>query len=261
MATYCISDIHGQLAAFDDLLARSGINLNTDTLYILGDMIDRGTEPIGVLKRVYDLAHTYPNVRVTLGNHELMMLSSGIDKILRGTLRSDVWEASWRSRTFEVWMYNRGEITARGVMQLYAENEAVANKLIDWLRTLPAYYEDKEHVYAHANQTSGDFISQHLESLHPDFSKEMIGCVWDRVDPVDFFLLSGKTLIAGHTITAYYQNQNSSNIFKSRNYICIDCGAKCLGERVGATEGVIGKLCLYCVDNGKTWYSTKKNPI
>lgn len=259
MATYCISDIHGQLVAFDDLLARSDINLNTDTLYILGDMIDWGTEPIGVLKRVYDLAHTYPNVKVTLGNHELLMLSSAIDKICRGTLRRDVWGVSWRKYTFEVWLNNSGEVTVRGIMRLYKEDTAFANKLFDWLRTLPAYYEDEKYVYAHATQTNGEYVSDHLGFLHNDFKRGMIGCVWERIDPVKFCLPSGKMLIAGHTPTVHYQH--SSDIFKSKNYICIDCGAKCLGERVGTAADIIGKLCMYCVDNGKTWYSIKKNNI
>lgn len=41
MATYVISDIHGEYDMFLDLLEKIGLK-EADTLYILGDVLDRG---------------------------------------------------------------------------------------------------------------------------------------------------------------------------------------------------------------------------
>ena len=46
---YAMSDIHGQYEQFLTLLEQIGIR-KEDTLYILGDVVDRGPEPMKILK-------------------------------------------------------------------------------------------------------------------------------------------------------------------------------------------------------------------
>ena len=43
-----------------------------DTLYILGDTIDRGPDGIKILRQLMDM----PNAKMILGNHEYMMLDA-----------------------------------------------------------------------------------------------------------------------------------------------------------------------------------------
>lgn len=69
MATYCVSDIHGNGVAFDALMRILALK-DDDTLYILGDIIDRGPDGIQLLKKIMKM----PNVKLILGNHELMMI-------------------------------------------------------------------------------------------------------------------------------------------------------------------------------------------
>lgn len=65
---YVMSDIHGVREKFDSVMSK--INLRPeDKLYILGDVIDRGKDGIGIL---LDLKKR-ENVTMLLGNHELMM--------------------------------------------------------------------------------------------------------------------------------------------------------------------------------------------
>ena len=45
MATYVISDIHGEYERFMELLEEIELK-DTDTLYVLGDVLDRGEHPI-----------------------------------------------------------------------------------------------------------------------------------------------------------------------------------------------------------------------
>ncbi len=94
MAIYVTSDAHGHLRALDAALelAQPGAD---DTVYVLGDMIDRGPDPLGVVR----LVQTLPNVHVLMGNHEQIMLralSEGADPIDR-----DTWEINGGWTTLE----------------------------------------------------------------------------------------------------------------------------------------------------------------
>jgi serine/threonine protein phosphatase 1 len=71
MATYVISDLHGQFGIFESLLKKAKFSKN-DKLYMLGDAIDRGPDGIKILQYVMNA----PNMEFMLGNHELMMLSA-----------------------------------------------------------------------------------------------------------------------------------------------------------------------------------------
>lgn len=69
MSTYCISDIHGNARFFEALLSFLPLK-DSDTLYILGDVIDRGPDGIKILKYIMNKS----NIHLILGNHEVMML-------------------------------------------------------------------------------------------------------------------------------------------------------------------------------------------
>lgn len=71
MATYITSDAHGHLRALDQALEQAAPGAD-DTVYVLGDMIDRGPEPVGVI----NLVRSLPNVHVLMGNHERLMLNA-----------------------------------------------------------------------------------------------------------------------------------------------------------------------------------------
>lgn len=72
--TYIISDIHGNYDKFHKLLYKIKFS-DADTLYINGDIIDRGPNPIKLLLEVMQSQ----NMIFILGNHEEMMLESAID--------------------------------------------------------------------------------------------------------------------------------------------------------------------------------------
>lgn len=68
---YVMSDIHGQKRRFDSVMKQ--INLQPDdTLYILGDVIDRNPDGIKILRQIMAM----PNAKMLLGNHELMMMNA-----------------------------------------------------------------------------------------------------------------------------------------------------------------------------------------
>ena len=69
MATYVISDIHGEYGKFMELLDIIHFS-DEDILYVLGDVVDRGKNPVKTLLKMMEM----PNVIHIAGNHEQMML-------------------------------------------------------------------------------------------------------------------------------------------------------------------------------------------
>lgn len=68
MAHYVISDIHGALDRFHAMLDQIHFS-EDDTLYIIGDVVDRGPNGITLLQEIMRT----PNMVMMLGNHEYMM--------------------------------------------------------------------------------------------------------------------------------------------------------------------------------------------
>ena len=66
---YVMSDLHGEYGKFRTMLNKIHF-CDDDVLFVLGDVVDRGPEPV---KLLLDLSMR-PNVFPLMGNHELMAL-------------------------------------------------------------------------------------------------------------------------------------------------------------------------------------------
>lgn len=133
MATYVVSDIHGHLDYLEDILRKIKFSKH-DVLYVVGDAIDRGPNPIGVLKKIKNT----PNILFLLGNHEHMMLQSlkEHDNMARAN-----------------WLANGGDVTLDQFEQLPHHEQ---KEIIDWLYHLPIaipnlIVNDKKFYLAHAS--------------------------------------------------------------------------------------------------------------
>lgn len=70
MATYCIGDIQGCYAELQQLL--QVINYHeSDHLWFVGDLVNRGPQSLEVLRLIKKL----PNTKIVLGNHDLHLLT------------------------------------------------------------------------------------------------------------------------------------------------------------------------------------------
>ena len=69
--TYVMSDIHGNAERFNSIINQIELKPE-DSLYVLGDVIDRYPDGIRILRLLMSL----PNVKLLLGNHEYMMLEA-----------------------------------------------------------------------------------------------------------------------------------------------------------------------------------------
>lgn len=72
MALYMIGDVQGCDAALQDLLDTLSFSPSRDTLYVLGDLVNRGPDSAGVLRRLMGYGSA---VQCLLGNHDLNLLA------------------------------------------------------------------------------------------------------------------------------------------------------------------------------------------
>ncbi len=96
MALYLIGDVQGCDAALQDLLDTIDFSPSRDALYVLGDLVNRGPDSSGVLRRLMaygDAAHCL------LGNHDLhlLALAQGVRKPNRKDTLACVLDAPDRS--------------------------------------------------------------------------------------------------------------------------------------------------------------------
>ena len=134
MATYVISDIHGMYNKFTELLNKIKLK-ETDTLYILGDVLDRGPDPIKTLLKIMSM----PNAICMLGNHEDMALNC-----LKFLMTTEITEQSLSGVSEEMleklvtWQYNGSKTTIDGFRAL---DRAKQQEIIDFIEDMPEIEE------------------------------------------------------------------------------------------------------------------------
>lgn len=190
MATYVMSDIHGEIDRYHKMLEL--INFSSDDqLYIIGDVIDRGADGVSILLEIIDKG----NVHFIIGNHEDMML---------GTLSKDSYPEA-RS----LWRQNGGAKTRREL--LYHRTTAERTKILKYCYTRPAM----ESV-----EVNGIMWTL----VHGRPSPKFLDMIWGRVSADDDF--GDAHYIVGHTPTPYLTNvfNEPYKIFHGKGFLCIDCG-------------------------------------
>lgn len=235
MSTYVISDIHGQYDMFMELLDKIKLK-ESDTLYILGDILDRGPHPIETLRKLMQM----PNAICIVGNHELMAL-----KCLQ-FLMKEITDLSIEELDEEMldnlmtWQYNGSKSTIDEFSKLDAEAK---QDVIDFIKELLLYEEvsvgGKDYLLVHAGL--GNYLPQ--KDLG-DYS--LYELLWMRAD-YDVPYFQGTYVITGHTPTQMIKdNSNPGFVFRRNNHIAIDCGASYPG----------GRLAAVCLDTGEEYYSS-----
>lgn len=92
MATYAVGDIQGCCTEFQQLLEQIRFDPATDKLWLVGDLVNRGPDSLGVLRLVKSLNDSAITV---LGNHDLHLLAvaAGVAKLRSGDTLDDILDA------------------------------------------------------------------------------------------------------------------------------------------------------------------------
>lgn len=234
MSTYVISDIHGQYDMFMELLDKIKLK-ETDTVYILGDVLDRGPHPIKTLRKLMEM----PNAICMVGNHEFMALEC-LEFLMKEITDKSIEELDETMLdNLVTWQYNGSKTTIDEFRKLDTEGQM---GVIDFIKELLIYEEvsvgDKDYLLVHAGL--GNYSPQ--KDIE-DYSLHEL--IWTRAD-YDVQYFEDTYVITGHTPTQMIKdNPDPGFIFRRNNHIAIDCGASYPG----------GRLAAICLDTREEYYS------
>lgn len=216
MAHYVMSDLHGDLDRFHYMLEK--INLKPwDSLYILGDVFDRGPHPVLLLREIMSKR----NMHMLIGNHEYMCLQYFAPEVTEQDIRR--------------WNRNGNDSTLKELRDL---SDSEFRSVMDYLKNLPDYgcIDVKGHTY---------FL------VHGFLGENRHDRVWNRPNPDTIVGLDRDcTLVIGHTPTVEYECPGSETvqqaysdeldargqhfkIFHAEEFIDIDC---CCGYNFKASR-------------------------
>ncbi len=214
MKTYVMSDIHGCYDKYMEMLDKIGFS-EDDTLYVLGDILDRGPHPVKIIQ---DLMKR-PNVVCLAGNHEYMALRCLKFLLMEITDENlDRLNGQMLGR-FINWQQNGSSIT---MDEFYKLDKAARAEVVQFISDFDLYKEisvnDRTYILVHAGLGRFDPNKELWEYKIDDL-------VWERPD-YERPYYSDKYVITGHTPTMTIRsNPNPGYIYKANNHIVIDCGA------------------------------------
>jgi len=172
--SFVIGDIHGCARTFSRLLDVIGLE-RTDTLYLLGDYIDRGPDSPGVIERILRLQSCGFDIRPVCGNHEKMLLLA---------IRSGGFEAH------PAWFQESGVVAT---LENYGVSspEQIPREHLDFMESLPLYRMTERFVFVHAGL---DFSLE--DPFSPAGKKAML---WSRSEMAENEKVGGRRIVTGHT--------------------------------------------------------------
>jgi serine/threonine protein phosphatase 1 len=193
MPRYAISDIHGCLKTFQALLDKIQFS-KSDTLYLLGDYVDRGPDSKGVIDYIWQLEKEGYTIHCLQGNHEQLLLQTA-----RPTPGSYTYYDPACLHSF-------GIDDARDLPAEY----------LDWLYALPYYFELEDYYLVHAG-----FNFAGENPLH-----DRDAMIWIRnwYQKIDRYWLDGKIIVHGHTPMPYQSIQLQCQQLEYLPALDIDAG-------------------------------------
>ncbi|MFM2118704.1 MAG: hypothetical protein RL722_172 [Pseudomonadota bacterium] len=116
---YLIGDLQGCCDAFDRLLRHIDFSPSRDTLYLLGDLVNRGPASLATLERLQGLGDA---ARCLLGNHDLHLLAkaAGVRGKGKGDTLDDILESPAREAHLAWLRQQRLAIHAHGWLMVHA---------------------------------------------------------------------------------------------------------------------------------------------
>lgn len=227
---YVTADIHGYYKAFLHLLEEIQFSPE-DTLYVIGDTIDKGPESFQVLEHII----TADNIELILGNHEEFMLEA---------LKSQVYG----KRDFidmDLWFKHGGEETYREYMRMPPQKQ---QRIFRFLSTRPLYKILGNTVLVHGGVIPHKKIYSCWEELLEEQDRKTLLWTKEEFLTKPFEVNLDGRVIFGHTPTSEIQRvrgeaQTPGVIWKE-------------GKRMGIDGGYLfgGRLIAICLDNDKIYY-------
>ena len=234
---YVISDIHGCYQSYLAMLQKLHLR-DSDTVYILGDTIDRGKYGMKVLLDMM----MRPNIIPILGNHEYMA-AHALETLADAAREGQELPSPELKKRFAKWLSDHGASTLKAYHKLSPDEKQA---VLEYLREFSLYEEvhtgGKDYLLVHASplesgRAIGDYTPEELLFTH----------YLPETNP-----FPGKILVTGHTPTFLMGDEHRGKIVVSKagDHICLDAGA-----------GYGENLAAICLNTGWTYYvSTANDP-
>lgn len=205
---YAVSDLHGCYDKYTKLLDRLNMTSN-DSLYILGDIVDRGNDGIKIL---FDLVNRN-NVFPCRGNHDYyaQIFLRNFAVTVSDPCSDELIEA------FGIWLSDGGNTTYKEFLRLDKEKRIL---ICDYINSLPLFEEltvgGQKFFLAHT-------VPEKAKML--DFDRCRITDFITGEPEYEKMYFDDTILVTGHTPTGFIDPQYTGRIWKGNNHIAIDCGA------------------------------------
>lgn len=218
---YVMSDIHGCYDKYRAMLDEIGL-CAADTLYILGDVIDRGPDSV---KLLFDMM-CRENVVPIIGNHEYMCY-----KCLK-KLAVEITDENYATQidadlltSYSLWLQDGGMSTMEEFRRLQADEK---EEILDYLSEFSPYeyieVNGRKFVLVHAGLDN-------FNAERPLYDYRLHELIFSACDP-DKVYFNDRYLVTGHRPTFAAGEEHRGKIIRKNNHISIDCGAV-FGEKLG----------------------------
>ncbi len=170
---FVIGDIHGCLTLLKRLMDKIPWEPKKDRLIFVGDYIDRGENPKGVVDFILSLKKESDNIECLLGNHEAMLMD-----YLNGKNR-------------DIYLFNGGTTTLASYRAAKKSQDAplIPDEHISFFSELKPYVELEKYYVVHAGFRPGKSIENQV----------IADMIWVRYEFIDSDYDFGKKVIFGHT--------------------------------------------------------------
>ena len=225
MSVWCFSDIHGQRKLFDAVMAKIG---EDDTVFFLGDAIDRGPDGWSIFKQIMD----DPRITFICGNHEDMMINA-------------LWtfpKMRW-NQDMEAWNWNGNSPTLEGIRN---DDPKVVREYLNRAMNLPIF-----QIYNSPNGNTfwlshaGCDYTENLDTLTREHliwdRSHFLYNMWYHDNPDNLYIVHGHTPIPilqeemsmfCDDIPRDAEIEPGAYFYAGGHKICIDCGAHFTGSTV-----------------------------
>lgn len=237
---YVMSDIHGHLRRFNAVMEQ--INLQPeDTLYVLGDVVDRHPDGVRILKRIMDM----PIAKMLIGNHEYMMLRALGSPYDTYEQLTDLQQAE----ATRFWYRNGGRVTHQQWKRIRKD---LREKIIRYLHACPLNYDIKINGIHYKLAHAAPIVEfEHFPLTHYQNPTQFaIWKPWQEQDEQH----GDYTLVFGHMRTYHYQQNNPMEIWYGDRRIGIDCGCD-FPDYVAGQHEIAGRLACLRLDDMQVFYS------
>lgn len=179
---WIIPDIHGYSNTLQALIEEQIKPSRNDTMYFLGDYIDRGPDSKGVIDYIIDLQEDDYTIRTLRGNHEDYLLRTFDNEDSQKNLIG----YTYQNKLKKEWLKYGGKDTLSSFH--VSDVHDISEKYINWMRKLEYYILLDSFILVHAGMNFG--IENPFSDTH--------SMLWIKEFKVDMEKTGNRRVIHGH---------------------------------------------------------------